>query len=82
MDAQAELRSSSATTIVMVLGCLGGWVRAYARDIRHFSFGVLEWGGQSGGVRGGLGGLTETYQYIYIYIYTYTYTYIYRERDT
>ena len=46
----------------MVLVCVGSWVGACARVVWSFAFGSLGWGGQSGGVKGGLDVSTATHQ--------------------
>ena len=58
---QANLRPYYAATIVMVVGCVGGWVGACMIYVQHFSFGGVWWGGRWGEGRGGSVVLTETH---------------------
>ena len=61
-DAQTELRSHSVTTIIMVLGCVGGWVGSCMQYVQAFYFGGLGRGVQSGLGRSGEGVSNLTHQ--------------------
>ena len=61
-DSLEELQSSSADTIIMFLGCVGGSMGACTPTVRHFFFGGLGLGRRLFGVIGGSVVSTATYQ--------------------